>query len=121
MINELLVKEGYAHSSSYPPDIKYQDKFRLAEQEARKNKQGLWGETCDITPTQTKSPTSTPIKTQTSNSQNQQTPDSGSYVCNCSKTCPNLSCDEAQYQLNVCGCSQRDADDDGIACDAECQ
>ncbi|MEK7091291.1 MAG: thermonuclease family protein [Patescibacteria group bacterium] len=27
LINELLVKEGYAQSSSYPPDIKYQDRF----------------------------------------------------------------------------------------------
>lgn len=43
------------------------------------------------------------------------------FNCDCSKTCPNLSCAEAQYQLNVCGCSQRDGDDDGTACDADCQ
>lgn len=44
------------------------------------------------------------------------------YVCNCSKTCAQMSsCDEAQYQLNVCGCSRRDADHDGVACDADCQ
>lgn len=44
------------------------------------------------------------------------------YPCNCSKTCPNMSsCAEAQYLLNVCGCSARDADHDGIACDADCQ
>lgn len=45
----------------------------------------------------------------------------GGYICNCSKTCPNLSCDEAQYQLNSCGCSQRDGDRDGVACDRQCQ
>ena len=45
----------------------------------------------------------------------------GTYTCNCSKTCPNMSCAEAQYQLNVCGCSARDADDDGTACDSQCQ
>ena len=45
-----------------------------------------------------------------------------SYVCNCKKTCNEMSsCAEAQYQLNVCGCSRRDADKDGIACDADCQ
>jgi hypothetical protein len=44
----------------------------------------------------------------------------GRYECNCSKTCPNLTCDEAQYQLNVCGCSARDGDNDGTACDAQC-
>jgi len=46
---------------------------------------------------------------------------SGSYICNCSKTCPNLSCAEAQYQLNSCGCTARNADRDGIACDSQCQ
>lgn len=43
-INEQLVKEGYAVASSYPPDVKYQEKFRLAEQEARNNQRGLWQE-----------------------------------------------------------------------------
>ncbi|HRN96095.1 MAG TPA: hypothetical protein PLD54_01475 [Candidatus Levybacteria bacterium] len=46
----------------------------------------------------------------------------GSFSCNCAKTCPQMSsCAEAQYQLNVCGCKARDADKDGIACDAQCQ
>ncbi len=56
------------------------------------------------------------------NSAPESTPKTESkYTCNCSKTCPNLSCAEAQYQLNTCGCSVRDADKDGIACDAQCQ
>jgi hypothetical protein len=47
---------------------------------------------------------------------------SGGYACDCSKTCPNMSsCAEAQYQLNICGCSARDGDHDGLACDADCQ
>lgn len=46
MINELLVKEGYAKASSYPPDIKYQDRFRQAEEEARTAKRGLWSDIC---------------------------------------------------------------------------
>lgn len=46
----------------------------------------------------------------------------GGWVCNCAKTCPQMSsCAEAQYQLNNCGCGARDADKDGIACDADCQ
>lgn len=45
-----------------------------------------------------------------------------SWSCDCSKTCTQMSsCSEAQYQLNSCGCSQRDADHDGIACDSDCQ
>lgn len=46
---------------------------------------------------------------------------SGDYACNCAKTCSQLSCAEAQYQLNTCGCSVRDRDNDGVACDAQCQ
>jgi len=41
-VNDFLVREGYAHASSYPPDIKYRDQFRLSEQDARKADVGLW-------------------------------------------------------------------------------
>lgn len=41
-VNDFLVREGYAKSSSFPPDVKHQDKFREAEQEARQNNRGLW-------------------------------------------------------------------------------
>jgi len=41
-VNDYLLRQGYAHSSSYPPDIKYQDEFRQAEAEARENNRGLW-------------------------------------------------------------------------------
>ena len=42
-VNELLVREGYAFSSTYPPDVKYQDLFNKAEKEAREANRGLWG------------------------------------------------------------------------------
>ncbi len=42
-VNEYLVKEGYAKVSTYPPDVKYQNVFREAEQTARRNNLGLWG------------------------------------------------------------------------------
>lgn len=41
-VNEILVKEGFAHASSYPPDIAQQDILRAAEAEARENNRGLW-------------------------------------------------------------------------------
>lgn len=44
MINELLVQDGYAVSSSYPPDIKHQELFRQTEREARENNRGLWND-----------------------------------------------------------------------------
>ena len=42
-INEYLVAEGFAQSSHYPPDIKYQAELDNAEREARNKHKGLWG------------------------------------------------------------------------------
>ena len=47
LVNDYLVRQGFAHAFSYPPDIKYQEQLRQAEQEARDNNRGLWS-TCDI-------------------------------------------------------------------------
>ncbi len=41
-INLELVKQGFASSYSYPPDIKYQKEFLAAETEAREAERGLW-------------------------------------------------------------------------------
>ncbi len=46
MVNELLVAEGYANASSYPPDVKYQDLFAAAEAAARAAGVGLWSSEC---------------------------------------------------------------------------
>ncbi|HUV42996.1 MAG TPA: thermonuclease family protein [Patescibacteria group bacterium] len=114
LVNEYLVREGYAQSSTYPPDVKYQDKFIEAQKKAREEEKGLWSIDCDTwgqftptpRPTLKATPTPTPISKSTI------------YTCDCSKTCTQISsCEEAQYQLNVCGCSARDGDKDGIACD----
>lgn len=58
------------------------------------------------------------------NSPAPQTPppaDNAHWSCDCKKTCPQMSsCAEAQWQLNNCGCSARDGDKDGLACDQQC-
>lgn len=41
-INEYLVKEGYAHAVTFPPDIKYSDHFLELQKNAREQKKGLW-------------------------------------------------------------------------------
>lgn len=51
MINSYLVREGYAHISTYPPDVKYADLFKSNEREARENHKGLWGTVCNPSPT----------------------------------------------------------------------
>ncbi|MBP6979755.1 thermonuclease family protein [Candidatus Curtissbacteria bacterium] len=42
MVNEVLVKEGYARAATYPPDVKYAEKFRQLEKEAKLSGKGLW-------------------------------------------------------------------------------
>lgn len=60
MVNEELVRDGYARSSSYPPDVKYQDRFRALEAEARAAGRGLWGAVCAASPTATATATFMP-------------------------------------------------------------
>jgi micrococcal nuclease len=42
MLNEEIVKAGYASLMTYPPNVKYQDRFLRAYREARENSRGLW-------------------------------------------------------------------------------
>ncbi len=42
MVNEILIREGYALARSFPPDVKYQERLRAAEREARQAQRGLW-------------------------------------------------------------------------------
>lgn len=44
-VNDYLVREGFAKASTYPPDVKFVEQFRQAEEEARVNNRGLW-KTC---------------------------------------------------------------------------
>jgi micrococcal nuclease len=42
MANEELVRRGYAEVSTYPPDVKYVDRFLVAQDAAREAALGLW-------------------------------------------------------------------------------
>lgn len=43
MVNEELVKRGAATVTTYPPNIKYVDRFINAQQEAKEMELGIWG------------------------------------------------------------------------------
>lgn len=43
-VNDYLIRQGFAKSLTYPPDIKYNERFLEAERQARENLRGLWGE-----------------------------------------------------------------------------
>ena len=42
MLNEEIIKAGYASVLTYPPNVKYQERFLKAFKEARESKKGLW-------------------------------------------------------------------------------
>lgn len=42
MINEILVAEGYAKAATYPPDVKYAERFKELERQAKLSSKGLW-------------------------------------------------------------------------------
>lgn len=41
-VNDYLVREGFAYALTYPPDVKYNERFLQAEKEAKQNNKGLW-------------------------------------------------------------------------------
>lgn len=43
MFNEVLLYEGYAQIATYPPNVKYVERFKSAQQDAREAERGLWG------------------------------------------------------------------------------
>ena len=42
MLNEEIIKAGYAYPLTVPPDVKYKKRFLQDYKEARKHKRGLW-------------------------------------------------------------------------------
>lgn len=46
LVNELLIREGYAYEYTYRAPYKKQSEFQNAESEARENEVGLWAGTC---------------------------------------------------------------------------
>ncbi len=42
MLNEEIVKAGYANVMTIPPNVKYKDRFLRAYKQARERKRGLW-------------------------------------------------------------------------------
>ena len=47
MFNEVLLEEGYAQVATFPPNVKYQERFLEAQREAREANRGLWGLSAD--------------------------------------------------------------------------
>lgn len=44
LFNRTLVSEGYARIATFPPNVKYVDKFKKDQEDARQKQKGLWKE-----------------------------------------------------------------------------
>lgn len=54
LLNEYLVREGFAQVSTYPPDVKYVERLLAAQRLAVEEKKGMWSGDCTpIVPTVT--------------------------------------------------------------------
>jgi micrococcal nuclease len=53
MFNKMLLREGYAQVATFPPNVKYVDRFLAAQEEARTAERGLWGLSAEELATQT--------------------------------------------------------------------
>ena len=119
-VNDLLVREGFATSVSYPPDEKYQEQFRLAEQDARANKRGLWGSCQSTTPKSTPKPQSTAVSP---TPQATPTPSSTGTYTGGDKNCSDFDTHAAAqaFFLSQGGPNsdphKLDRDGDGVACE----
>ena len=94
MAGETLVREGYAHAATFPPDVRYQDRLRAAEREARSRDAGLWS-ACRATPargspTSPHTSSSTPVRSaialETASPRPTTSPPLGGQVCDFSGT-----------------------------------
>ncbi len=113
-LNDYLVRNGYANASSYPPDVKYQDQFRQAEQEARNAKRGLWGAACSATATPKPAASIIPLPSTAKGNT------CGGDVYNCSAF---TTCSEVMAVFNQCSydVNKLDADGDGVPCESLCK
>ncbi len=41
-VNDYLTRNGFAYMATFPPDVKFAQQFKAAQEEARINKRGLW-------------------------------------------------------------------------------
>lgn len=116
--NLRLIAEGFAHEYTYDLPYKYQFQFKEAEREAREQGLGLWNpNACDSSLNQAITPSPSGQSNDPGSLES-----SGVYDCNCGKLCGQIAtCDEANYQLNTCGCSARDSDGDGVPCESLCR
>jgi micrococcal nuclease len=142
MVNEVIVRDGYAQVATFPPDVKYQQRFLIAQTEARNANRGLWGKCAGAaplmpasTPSYQQPPVQAPVTPRASlqppvpafneatpsPSQQQAANCSGAYPTVCIPPAPpDLDCKDIPFKRFTVlppDPHKFDADGDGIGCD----
>ena len=125
MFNETLLTEGYAQVATYPPNVKYVDRFLQAQREARAASRGLWGLPAEELCQQTNRGNGIGGGCTGSESGSQPEEQPGSSVSGANPQDTNLDCagfethEEAQRMLEQDPSDPHylDGDGDGVACE----
>jgi len=122
LVNEALTREGYAAAVSYPPDVRYQERFAAAERAARGAGLGLWGacggpDTPAVAPSVV-TPTSVKVATSAPTARGQQC--HPSYPTLCLPGSPDLDCadiPQKNFPVKPPDPHRLDGDGDGVGCE----
>lgn len=115
MFNEVLVEQGFAQVSTYPPNVKYEKRFTAAQRNARAGQRGLWGDLC-VRPEPPPVPVVDPEPEEPAGNCHPAYPD----VC-IPPAPPDLDCDDVAY--SAFRVTQHpdphgfDGDSDGVGCE----
>ena len=125
MLNEILLREGYATLLTIPPNTKYADRFREAYIYAVENGKGLWAEGGDpgvrIMDESTPVPENAPEVREDAYRPLPGADYSSERRCGAKRYCYQMeSCEEAMFYYSVCGLKRLDGDGDGIPCESLC-
>lgn len=106
MVNEVLVKDGFASVYTYPPDVKYNDRFMEVQKDASAEGRGLWS-SCDSSANSSGQlvPTTAPAARTTTSQPTQPSSTSCKYSCSSpDRDCADFSTHaEAQAFFECCG------------------
>lgn len=130
--NKFMIEQGFGYEYTYNLPYKYQKEFKLAQEQAKAQKKGLWADNaCKATTDQTQTspinnstPSATPAPQSKAPAESNPAT-SGKYTCSYNAyNCSNFSTQsEAQAAFEACGGTSNDVhgldrDKDGVVCES---
>lgn len=123
MLNEVILREGYARPLFVPPNTKYEDELNEAYKEALIKRKGIWKNYTitnkDLEFLYKKSSYKKPEEEKFVSKGNES--EGNRFKCGEKYYCFQMSsCEEAMFYYHVCGLKKLDGDNDGVPCENLC-